>query len=299
MELAARFRQALGVLWVVTAVAQEQPRPAGVPEAALVNTGSPMRVPFLCTTADMQWAGMSCSREDPCPVYLELTTVESIGSQLIVAGNIHAETVTLDSVLLSSADAGKTWREAHPRIRGAGLDHVQFVDFANGWVSGEALSPLPQDPFLLITTDGGKSWRQQPIFAETRVGAIQQFFFSSKDEGSLVIDRGQGSKTERYELYESAGGGTTWTVKETSSRAMRLKNVPPQPASWRVRADGPTQSFRIEHEQAERWDAAASFAVSLGTCAPAATETAAPPEPVEPAVPARAPARPSRGRPKK
>ena len=138
----------------------------------------------------MAWAGMSCSEEEPCPVYLEVTAAEGVGNQIFATGNLHSDTVTLYSVLLRSQDAGKTWREGFERVRGAGLDHIQFADFVNGWASGETLFPLPQDPFLLITADGGKTWRRQPIFDETQAGSIQQFFFSSKNEGSLIVDHG-------------------------------------------------------------------------------------------------------------
>ena len=77
-------------------------------------------------------------------------------------------------------------------MRGAALDHLQFADVESGWVSGISLSPLPQDPFLLMTTDGGKTWRPHYIFNETRFGSIQQFFFEDKKSGSLVIDLGPG-----------------------------------------------------------------------------------------------------------
>ena len=58
------------------------------------------------------------------------------------------------------------------------LDRIQFLDSEKGWISGEELSPLPQNPFLLVTSDGGKTWKRRPIFneeAESRFGAIQQF----------------------------------------------------------------------------------------------------------------------------
>src|SRR5690348_5508841 len=131
---------ALILLFSVFSVAQDRPEPT-----LLENTGKPIAVPFQCTDEDMQWGGLSCSAEEPCPVYLELTAVEAIGTKLFAAGNIHAQTITLYSVLVASDDAGHTWREVYQRIRGAGLDHLQFADFQNGWASGEALSPLPQD----------------------------------------------------------------------------------------------------------------------------------------------------------
>lgn len=255
-------------LFATSAMAQPH-SPSAPPPETLENTGAPMRLPFHCTDEDMQWAGLACSEQDPCPIYLELSAVAAIGSRLFTAGEIHSETVTLDSVLLSSEDGGKNWQEPYPRIRGAGLDHLQFTDFSNGWASGETLFPLPQDPFLLATKDGGKSWQRHPVFSETHPGSIQQFRFSSKDNGSLVIDRGEGSEQERYELYETPDGGNVWEFKQASNRPLPLPATPTPPPLWRVRADGRTQAFVLEHQQGSRWTSAAAFSIKVGTCAPA------------------------------
>jgi hypothetical protein len=242
------------------------------PPAVLENSGKPMAVPFLCTEEDIRWAGLSCSDEEPCPVYLELNATESIGNRIFATGNLHSAAVTLYSVLLGSADAGHTWREAHTRIRGAGLDHIQFIDPSTGWTSGESLFPLSQDPFLLLTSDGGETWRQQPVFNESRYGSIQQFYFSSKTNGSLILDRGQGSEGDRYALYESPDGGETWAVREESGKPMQLKRAA-EPSEWRIRADGPTRSFHIEHRADGHWTSVAAFAVSSGACkSPQASE---------------------------
>ena len=248
--------------------------------AILENHDRPIEVPFHCTEQDMEWAGLSCTEQDPCPAYFELAATEPSGARIFAAGNIHSESVTLYSVLLGSEDGGKTWREVHGRIRGAGLDHIQFTDLINGWVSGEALSPLAQDPFLLMTTDGGATWRRQPVFDDTEPGSIQQFFFSSRKDGSLIIDRGEGSEVERYSLYESPDGGETWRIAQMSKTPIRLPGAAAGEKDWRVRADRATQSFRIEHRAGEKWTAAASFAVKTGACTPAAQpESPAEPQP--------------------
>jgi hypothetical protein len=265
----------LTVLAAAAAWAQEQPPANPAPPTAppvLENSGKPLVLPFRCSEDDVQWAGLSCSEDEPCPVYLELAAVESGvppgPGRIFAAGNIHSSTVTLYSVLLASEDAGHTWREAYQRIRGASLDHIQFLDAELGWISGQALSPLPQDPFLLLTSDGGKTWRQRVIFSESRVGSIQQFHFSAKDSGILIVDRGPGSEGGRYEMYESPDAGESWTIRETSDQPLRLKPSPVAPSEWRVRADGPTQSFHLERRQGERWVSVAAFSVKLGTCQP-------------------------------
>ena len=172
-------------------------------------------------------------------------------------------------MLLGSEDNGQTWSEVHERVRGAGLDHIQFVDVATGWTSGLSFAPLPEDPFLLMTTDGGKTWRLHAIFNEPRFGSIQQFFFENRESGALVIDHGSGASGDRYELFETNDGGETWNIRETSVKSIRIKRAPAAPnADWRVRADGPTKSFHVERRQGQKWISLAAFTVSLGVCKP-------------------------------
>jgi len=243
--------------------------PAAPP--VLENTGKPMVLPFRCTEEDIHTAGLTCTDDEPCPVYLELSGAASSGIRLFTAGNIHTATATLFSIVLGSDDNGQTWREVHERLRASGFDSLQFADTDNGWASGIVLSPLPQDPFLLKTTDGGKSWRQIPIFNETRYGSIQQFQFGDKTSGALIIDRGSGSGSDRYERYESLDGGDSWTAKETSIKPLTLKRPANTPqAEWRVRADGNSRSFQLERRQGSRWSSVAQFAVNLGVCRPPA-----------------------------
>ena len=269
MRKLASLLLACGALW-----AQDPPPVApapGVPAGPMVlaNTGKPIVVPFRCTEEDIRSAGLTCSEQDPCPVYLELAAVESTGIRIFAAGNIHTANATLYTILLGTEDNGLTWREVHPRLRGAGLDHIQFADVETGWTSGLSFAPLPQDPFLLMTADGGKTWRQRAIFNEPRFGSLQQFFFEDKTSGSLVIDHGAGTGGDRYELFETNDGGETWNIRETNVKPIRIKRAPVTPnADWRVRADGPSKSFHLEHRQGQKWTSLAAFAVNLEGCKP-------------------------------
>jgi photosystem II stability/assembly factor-like uncharacterized protein len=257
------------------ALAQDQPPavPAApavpVAQPILENAGKPMLVSFQCSEEDIHAAGLACSEDDPCQIYLELAAASAAGSgatRIFAAGNIHAEAATLYSVLLGSEDSGHTWHEAHDRIRGAGLDHIQFIDADTGFTTGLSLSPLPQDPFLLITHDGGKTWRQNMIFGESRIGSIQQVLFDDAKSANLIIDRGLGSDGDRYEIYGSQDGGDSWTIKQTSVKPLRLKSLPAANPDWRIRADAATKSFHIEHRQGARWTTEAAFGVKLGVC---------------------------------
>jgi photosystem II stability/assembly factor-like uncharacterized protein len=227
-----------------------------------------MIVPFQCTAEDIQEAGLDCSEHDPCPIYLELAVVESTGIRIFAAGNIHTSSATLYSVLLGTEDNGHTWSEMFERTRGAALDRIQFSGAETGWVSGELVYPLPRDPFLLQTTDGGKTWRQHPIFSESRMGSLQQVWFEDTKRGSAIIDHGAGSEGDRYELYDSQDGGDSWSIKQTSVKPLTLRRASPGPTDWRVRTDGPSKSFHLEHREGTRWVSVGAFSVSLGVCKP-------------------------------
>jgi hypothetical protein len=241
--------------------------PPTAPAPLFQNEGKPITLPFECTGEDIQWAGMTCSEDEPCPIYLELSIAEGVGSHILTAGNIHSDTVTLYSVLLSSGDAGHTWTLGTDAYRGAGLDHIQFVDPLTGWISGQTLYPISQDPFFLLTSDGGATWRTKPLFNESHFGLIQQFSFDSKTTGSVILDQGPSSDSDRYARYESADGGETWLIKEQSKKPLQLKRSAAAP-NWRARADAASRSYHIERRQGDKWISVAAFSVRLPVCKP-------------------------------
>ena len=261
---------------------------------ALQNTGKPMILPYLCGEEDIRSAGLSCTIDDPCAVFLELASVEAVGNRIFVAGNIHSSSTTLYSVLLASDDGGKTWHEPHERIRLAGLDRIQFIDFENGWVAGEVQHPLPRDPFLLATTDGGKTWQAQPIFGDPQFGAIVDFWFQSRTSGVLSIYRGGAGGNGQYELYETPNAGETWMLRQTSERLIELMQHSPN-ADWRLRPDAASKSNRVEHRVGGQWHSVAAFSVGLAACQP--PEPSGPPPapsgpPPAPSAPPPAPSGP-------
>lgn len=258
------------------------------------------RVEFKCTDEDLQTIGLACTEAEPCPVFLELSAVEAVGPKLFIAGNLHTDTATLNSILLTSADGGATWSEPQGRIRNAGLEQIQFFDFEVGWVAGQKLQGVPRDPFILITRDGGKTWQSQSITEEEgRPGSVEQFWFDSRDSGMLILDR-RGSETgARHELYESMTGGTNWSLKEASSKPVQLKRSKPVVnADWRLRADAGSKAYRLERKQGSTWTLVAGFPIRVGECRAKESVLAEPeatPEPEKeepkPAAPAKPPAR--------
>jgi len=277
------MRQLVSCLLVVfSAMAQTDPVPPPAP-VTLVYDGKPLRVPVSCTEEDIQGLGLSCSAESPCPVYLELSGLEVLAGRMILAGNLHTESATLSSILLTSEDSGKTWIESHPRIRQATLDQMQFFDLANGWISGQAIAALPRDPFFLVSIDGGKTWRQRPVFGESHLGSIEKFHFTSATEGRVLVDRAQSGEGGRYALLASKTGGDSWGILQiTTHPPANLKFERTGSTAWRLQANAGTKAYQIEKREGSRWVAVATFQVQAGACAPAELQLTAPPEPVTP-----------------
>ena len=222
---------------------------------------------FECSAADVEDFGLTCSAAQPCPVYLELSAADSVSGRIVVAGNFHTDAMTLYSALLASEDGGRTWKEAHSRIRSAALEQIQFVDLQHGWVSGQVLGNLPRDPFLLATADGGKTWHAKPVFEETQVGAIEQFWFESKDAGTIVIDLVHQNETGgRHERLQTMTGGDSWALQEVSATPIHLKHGPSEPV-WRIRAPERSKVFHLERNLGGgTWEIVAIFPVEVGSC---------------------------------
>jgi hypothetical protein len=234
--------------------------------AFVLRAQAPVHVEFACTLEDIDSFGLSCSEDEPCPVFLELASVGALGAKLFLTGDLHTTTTTLYSILLMSDDGGLTWTEPHRRLRASQLEQIQFLDFEHGWVGGQVIEPLPKDPFLLITTDGGKTWRQSPLFEESRFGSISQFWFDSPTNGELVFDRSSGT-TIRYEQYVTTTGGETWTVTEATGAPNRPKKpLSKDETAWRIRTDAATKTFRLERHGVSNWETVSSFTVKIGEC---------------------------------
>ena len=236
-------------------------------DGVLTNAGQPMKVPFVCVEEDLAATGMSCSDDNPCAVYLELSAVSATGKKLMLAGNLHGPSATLYSVLLASEDGGAAWKEAAARVRGAAFDQVQWFDAAHGWAAGETQYPLARDPFFLITTDGGGSWRQKPFFEDGGPGAVQRFWFDTADHGELIIDAGRTAPGGRYGLYESRTGGESWNIVSKTGQLPRLRQAPlADNVDYRISTDSKINAHVLEKRDGEKWTRVALFLIQVASC---------------------------------
>lgn len=248
---------------------------------ANLSAQTPIQIKYECTPEDIDLFGLNCTEDQPCPVFLELSSAETATGRLLIAGNLHTRDITLYSLLLASDDNGVTWTEPQARIRNAALEQIEFFDPQTGWVTGGSIDPLTRNPFLLLTADGGRTWRQVLLADDSKFGTIAQFHFTSQKSGQLILDTSQG-RTVSHELYESQTGGESWEMKQKSSTRLKL-NETRAPAAFRVRVDAKSNTFRLERRAGTAWDLIASFAVRAGNCpspmpipSPTASPTPAP-----------------------
>ena len=225
----------------------------------------PVHLPFECREEELQRAGMDCSEAHPCPVYLELSAVAPDGHKVFLAGNLHSNSATLDSVLLMSTDEGATWKEAAERIPGAALDLLQFYDLQHGWAAGETQDPLPRDPFFLVTNTGGDTWHRSPVSEAGTPGAVLNFRFDSAKHGELIVDAGVTAPSGRYVSYESETGGDVWTIRGTATKLPDTHESPGN-EDWRIRAAKDGKSWQVELRSGDRWTAVASFVIEVANC---------------------------------
>lgn len=203
---------------------------------------------------------MSCSDQEPCPIYLELSSVSAKGTKIALAGNLHGTSVTLFSILLTSDDGGATWKEPAVRIPSAALEQVQLLDSTHGWAAGETQVPLTRDPFFLITTADG-AWDRKALGEDGTAGAVQRFWFDTPDHGELIIDEGQ------YVLYETHNGGESWKVVSKTKQATKLGNAPTvENVDYRLTTDNKSHAYVVEKREGEKWNKVASFPVQVASC---------------------------------
>jgi hypothetical protein len=253
----------LVVLGAASLGAQETPAPAAPKPPPLVWDRRPLRLPLDCKPAGLEAAGLHCSDDEPCRVYLELTAVEAVGAKVLVAGNLHTSSATLSSIVLLSDDAGTTWREPIARLPGAGFESILFLNDLQGWIAVQPHGQFPHDPYFFATADGGQNWEPLKIWAEEgRPGLLQQFHFDSRDHGFVLIDR----SSEGFELYETLNAGASWMLRQTSSRPITPKWPPRRSSEWRLREDAKLKTYELERRVGPDWRRMANFRTEVGEC---------------------------------
>jgi hypothetical protein len=231
--------------------------------------GEPIAIDVNCGKEEIARFGMICPPDRPCPVFLELTSVEFVNGKVFAVGNLHSESMTLFTIVLASEDGGLNWTEPAERVPHAGLDRVEFFDDEHGWASGHVLDGRPKDPFFLLTTDGGENWRKRSVFDDGRTGEIQRFWFESGRSGGLLIDRlREPENGSRYERYETMTGAESWMIREVSQKPISpRRRIDPPRSDWRAIPDADAGAWQIQKQEGGGWLSLAEFRIEPGACA--------------------------------
>jgi len=132
----------------------------------------------------------------------------------------HAISIADSSRVYRTTDGGRTWSRRWSATRkGTFLDAIQFWDAKNGIAMSD---PVDGKLLLIVTSDGGDSWREIP--ADRLPPALQgEGGFAASGtclavQGSSHVWIATGGAVSAR-VYHSADRGVTWTVHDTPLRA--------------------------------------------------------------------------------
>lgn len=100
--------------------------------------------------------------------------------------------VGLDGLLIRTVDGGETWTVQHGQTGSGGLDDLGFMDalrnpgFYEVRVVGEHGVVVGDTGTLLVTTDGGESWKRYELPTKERLAWIRDVSFSNGSHGVAV-----------------------------------------------------------------------------------------------------------------
>jgi photosystem II stability/assembly factor-like uncharacterized protein len=169
------------------------------PAGAIAMTGLLLFVQNLLHAQGWQW-------QNPLPQGNRLDEIQFVDS---LYGWIRAEGHTI----LRTTDGGQTWSE---EIIGNDPQQIYFqkiffVNQLNGWAVGSGAPP-----FILHTSNGGKTWENLPIPAERNTGNYYNF------RDVFFLDTLKGFFTDDFSgIFHTRDGGQTWEEQATGLRPGR------------------------------------------------------------------------------
>ncbi len=237
-----------------------------------VYSGENVALPIECKTGKLEYSGILCSPEQPCVLYLDLAAIAAEGDFVVAAGELHSNESTLESVVLSSADGGKTWKEAAERVPAAGIEAVEIVDGGYAWAAGQqGDAATVEKPFTLYTGDYGESWSLRKLGdAEDPIrGVVVDFRLDSAEHGYIILEQ-LSTTGDPFQMRETYNGGRSWDIRQITAERPKIPGgrflrTPEQ--MWRLRED--SGAWRIERRSDAEpggWALSTSFLVEAGSC---------------------------------
>jgi photosystem II stability/assembly factor-like uncharacterized protein len=109
-----------------------------------------------------------------------------------LSGWVAGHTDRSEAVILSTVDAGISWKNQCRGFHSASINRIYFADSLNGWAVGYNL--------VLHTNNGGKTWTSQGFRNEPFLSGLSVF-----DKNNVWVAGGPDV------LYKTINGGEKWT----------------------------------------------------------------------------------------
>jgi photosystem II stability/assembly factor-like uncharacterized protein len=120
-----------------------------------------------------------------------------------VVGSVSKNDRVVDSILLTTENAGETWQRQRAPSR-LELIHLDFANDKRGWIVGTGGT-------ILATTDGGQTWNKQE---SGTTATIYHVDFRSEKRGLAVGERGA--------VLRTTDGGASWTPVDATMKSTLL-----------------------------------------------------------------------------
>ena len=251
----------------------EEKEPEGPPEGTTVYEGPVASLSTTCEVDRLEYAGIRCSTDRPCELFVELVSVASQGNWVVLAGEVHTADATYESVVLSSADGGVTWIESSERIAAGGIESISIIDAQTAFVAGQQGDTATGEiPFLLVTEDGGVSWEERTVSAggEKVEGLVVAFQADTTSHGYLILEQ-LAATSDPYRLYETYTGGLSWSIRQISADKPQIPGprLALRTEDWSIRPDSSSGEYIVakrSSSESSGWAEQGRFSGAVGSC---------------------------------
>lgn len=247
--------------------------PEGPPEGTTVYDGPVISLSAVCDVDRLEYAGIRCSADRPCELFLELVSIASEGDWMVLAGEVHTSEATYESVVLTSKDGGARWTESAERISAGGIESISIIDAQTAFVAGQQGDTATGEiPFLLVTDDGGVSWETRMVETggEKVEGLVVGFQADSTSHGYLTLEQ-LAATSDAYRLYETYNGGRSWSIRQISAERPQVPGprLAVKTENWSVQPDSSSGEFLVAKRTSSApsgWADQSRFAGTVGSC---------------------------------
>ncbi len=165
--------------------------------AELVSAGYGQNPKAKSTPFTLTWTMGKCLG---CKTAAGLGEIQFVSRSEVWAVGSKGDLNDVDTIVVHSTDAGRTWREV-PQTRQVtdpdGQLAFSFLDVARGWIVSRNGRGEPDEPEIIGTRDGGQHWqslshqflqRMQFVDATRGYGTVADEFFRTDDGGRSWVE---------------------------------------------------------------------------------------------------------------